>query len=136
MRQSPCMQKSVASIVVVAFSLICVFVAPAQAAMVGTADILQHQDSQLARQKVLRFMERQDVMQQLQAWGVDADEAKARVHTMTDDEIAMLANKIDQVPAGGDTLGVILVVSVIAFIVLIILDIMGVTDIFTFIKKR
>ena len=136
MRRNRGMKKAVAYLVIVAFSFLSLVVAPAQAAMVGTADILKAQSDDLARQKVKLFMERQDVVQQFQAWGVNPDEAQARVDTMTDAEISLLASKIDQLPAGGDALGFILAVAVIIFVVLIITDIMGVTDVFTFINKR
>ena len=52
--------------------------------MVGTADLLQQKSNDMARQKVLQFMERQDVAQHLQSWGVTPEEAKARVATMSD----------------------------------------------------
>jgi hypothetical protein len=130
------MKKAVAYLVIVAFGFLSLVVAPVQAAMVGTADILKAQSDDLARQKVKVFMERQDVVQQIQAWGVNPQEAQARVDTMTEEEISLLASKIDQLPAGGDALGFILAVAVIIFVVLVITDIMGVTDVFTFIKKR
>jgi hypothetical protein len=123
-------------LVIVAFSFLSLVVAPVQAAMVGTADILKAQSDDLARQKVKCFMERQDVAQQLQAWGVKPEEAQARVDTMTDEEISRVAAKIDQLPAGGDALGFILAAAIIIFVVLIITDLTGVTDVFTFIKKR
>lgn len=136
MRRHRGMKKAVACLVIVAFSFLSLVVAPAQAAMVGTADILKAQSDDLARQKVKLFMERQDVVQQLQVWGVNPEEAQARVDTMTDEEISLLASKIEQLPAGGDALGFILAVAVIIFVVLIITDLTGVTDVFTFIKKR
>lgn len=136
MRRSPGMQKTVAGMLVVAFSFLSVIVAPLQAAMVGTADMLQQQDRDLARAKVVSFMERQDVANYLNALGVDADEAKARVSTMTDDEVAMLADKIDHMPAGGDAVGFLVAVAIILFLVLVITDMIGVTDVFTFINKR
>ncbi len=136
MRRHRGMKKAVACLVIVAFSFLSLVVAPAQAAMVGTADILKAQSNDLARQKVKLFMERQEVVQQFDAWGVNPDEAQARVDTMTDEEIAMLSSKIDRLPAGGDALGFILAVAVIVFVVLIITDLTGVTDVFTFIKKR
>jgi hypothetical protein len=136
MKRNRSMQKAVASVMIVAFSFLCLVVAPVQATMVGTADILQAQSNDLARQKVKLFLERRDVAQQIQAWGVNPDEAQARVDTMTDAEISLLAHKIDQLPAGGDALGFILAVAVIVFVVLIITDLTGVTDVFTFIKKR
>ena len=137
MRHQRGMKKAVAYLVIVAFSFLSLVVAPVQAAMVGTADILKAQSDDLARQKVKLFMERQDVVQQIQAWGVNPEEAQARVDTMTDEEISLLAAKIDQLPsAGSDALGFILAVAIIIFVVLIITDIMGVTAVFTFINKR
>jgi hypothetical protein len=130
------MQKTVASIVALAFSFICVIVAPVQATMVGTGDILQQHDRDLAREKVVAFMDRQDVAKYLNAWGVDPVEAKARVAVMTDEEVSTIAGKIDQLPAGGDAVGFLVAVAVIVFVVLLITDIIGVTDVFTFIKKR
>lgn len=136
MRRSPGMKKTVAAVLVVAFSFLSVIVAPLQAAMVGTADMLQQQDRELARAKVVRFMERQDVENYLSAMGVDSDEAISRVATLTDEEIAMLAEKIDHMPAGGDAVGFLLAVALILFLVLIITDMIGVTDVFSFINKR
>jgi hypothetical protein len=45
-----------------------------------------------------------------------------------------IADKMDQLPAGGSTFGVIIGAAVIIFIVLLITDILGYTDIFTFVK--
>jgi hypothetical protein len=136
MRLWPRIQKTIAGCMALSLFLVCSVVVPAQAALVGTAEILSARDDALARQKVMHFLERQDVIRHLQAWGVGADEAQSRVEAMTPDEIRMLADKIDQMPAGGDVLGFIVGAAVVTFVVLIITDIMGVTDIFTFIKKR
>jgi hypothetical protein len=129
-------QKTVAGSVALVFFLFSGVVVPAQATMIGTAEILSVQDDALARQKVCQFLEREDVVRHLQTWGVSAGEAQSRVDAMTHEEIRMLAAKIDQVPAGGDALGLIVAVSIIAFVTLVITDIIGVTDVFTFIKKR
>ena len=131
------MLKTTAMFVALVFGILSVFVAPAQAVMVGTADLIEQQKLDLTRQKVLQFMERDQVAQHLQAWGVTPGEARARVATLTDEEISLLADRIDQVPAGGsDALGIALAIAVITFVVLIITDVLGVTDVFTFIKKR
>jgi hypothetical protein len=129
-------QKAVAGFVALVFFLFSGVVVPAQATMIGTAEILSVQDDALARQKVCQFLEREDVVRHLQAWGVNAGEAQSRVDAMTHEEIRMLAAKIDQMPAGGDAVGLIVAVSIIAFVTLVITDIIGVTDVFTFIKKR
>ena len=129
-------QKVVTCFMVISFFFFSGIVAPAHAALVDTAQILSVQKDALARQKVARFLEREDVIDQFEAWGVSASEARARVDAMTPEEIQMLSARIDQMPAGGDALGFIVGVAVVTFVVLIITDIMGVTDVFTFIKKR
>src|SRR5689334_14624276 len=85
------------------------------------------------RSRVLRILDREDVLAGLEAHGVSPADVKARVAAMTDDEVAQLAGQVDSLPAGGtDILTFILVV----FIVLLITDIMGVTHIFPFTKKK
>jgi hypothetical protein len=49
---------------------------------------------------------------------------------MTDQEVARLNQHLAELPAGGDVLGVILIL----FIVFIITDMLGATDIFPFVK--
>ena len=136
MRRHRYVQKWVACTVAVAFCFLSVVVAPVQATLVGTADILAAKHNETARQKVAQFLGRQDVVHYLHALGVDKAEAESRVNAMTADEINMLAAKIDQLPAGGNALGFVAAVAFIAFVTLIITDIIGVTDVFTFIKKR
>jgi len=84
------------------------------------------------RVRVLNVLERSDVQAQLLANGVNPAEVKARVAAMSDDEVGQLAGQIDSLPAGGsDALTIILV----AFLILLILDILGVTHIFPFTKS-
>ncbi len=136
MRRSVKFRKVVASLVVVAFCFLSVVVAPLHATLVGTADILATQETDMTRDKIKTFLAREDVVNQLQAFGVGMEEAQARVDTLTAEEIQLLSEKIDEMPAGGDALGFLLALAVITFVVLIILDLAGVTDVFTFIKKR
>jgi hypothetical protein len=48
---------------------------------------------------------------------------------MTGDEIAQLNQQINELPAGGDILGIL----VLVFIIFVITDVIGATDIFPFI---
>lgn len=136
MRHSVYLKRCIAGFVAVIFSMISVIVAPAQAVIVSTETLLQDPHNNLARQKVTAFLKRQDVVHHLQSWGVSPGEAQARVNAMSNEEITVLAAKIDMVPAGGDALGFVLLISIVAFMTLVITDILGVTDVFTFIKKR
>jgi hypothetical protein len=87
----------------------------AQAGMIGT-DQVATASSQADRNAVLGFVTRTDVAGQLQSLGLDPASAKERVAAMTDAEVSYLANRIESLPAGGDTAGVILLILVIAAI--------------------
>ena len=102
------------------------FMAPAQAALVATESAL----SGAEHARILGLLDRSDVRAQLQAYGVDPADVKARVAALSDEEAAQLAAQIDGLPAGGSVLGVLLIV----FIVLLITDILGFTKIFPFTK--
>lgn len=103
--------------------------APAQAAMVGTDQVLTDARAETQRAELIRMIERDQVQQQLEAMGVDPAHAKERVQRMTDAELAQLHGRMKEAAAGGDVLGVALVV----FIVFVITDVIGATDIFPFI---
>jgi len=137
MKRYPKALRTVAVTVAAAFTFMAVVVAPVHATMVGTDAVLQAAEVDAARRTVKTFLDRQEVVEQLQIWGVNPDEAQTRVDAMTAEEVTLLAGEIEKLPAGGtDALGFILLLALIGFIVLVILDIVGVTDIFTFIKKQ
>jgi hypothetical protein len=84
------------------------------------------------RSRVLNILDRADVLAALKAHGVSSADVKARVAAMTDDEVAQLAGQIDSLPAGGSD---VLTILVVAFLILLILDLLGVTHIFPFTKS-
>ncbi|MFZ5653612.1 MAG: PA2779 family protein [Pseudomonadota bacterium] len=100
-------------------------VQPAAAAMMGTAEFapaeragqLQRIDGFLAQQQVRDLLERQ---------GVDPADARARVAALSDAELAMISERLDELPAGAGALAVIGAV----FLVLVIFEIVGVTNVF------
>src|SRR5687768_4906866 len=79
----------------------------AQAGMIGT-DQLVTAPSAADRTTVLEFLGRADVANQLQSLGLDAKSATERVAAMTDSEVQMLAGKINSMPAGADSTGVLI----------------------------
>jgi len=81
------------------------------------------------RDQVRRFLERDDVRVKMEELGVDPAAARARVEALNDEEVAALADRIDELPAGGtDVLGALLLV----FIILLVTDILGLTKVFPF----
>jgi hypothetical protein len=102
----------------------------ANAAMIGTESAVDQTVVAQNRDKVEAFMSRTDVREQFQKMGLSAEDAKSRVASMTDQEINKVAGRIDEMPAGGSTLGTLLIVGLVIFIVLLITDILGWTKIF------
>lgn len=100
------------------------------AGMVGTDQAVANDLAGYERARINALIDREDILGQLQQRGVTAKEAKARVNALTDDEVHQLAGKLDQLPAGGDVLGLLFTV----FIVLLITDILGFTKVFPFTK--
>jgi hypothetical protein len=87
----------------------------AQAGMIGT-DQVATTSSQVDRTAVLGFVSRADVAGQLQAMGLDGATAKDRVAAMSDAEVSYLAGRINNLPAGADTAGVLILILIIAAI--------------------
>ena len=108
----------------------------AQAAMVTTDQVVAQAEAAGDRARVLRFMARDDVRQQLQALGIDPDEAARRTESLSDDEIQQIADKMDEMPAGQGVIGLLLFIVVVLFLVLLITDLLGATDVFPFINKN
>lgn len=87
----------------------------AQAGMIGTDQIVASA-TQAERSTVLNFVTRGDVASQLQALGIDPATAQDRVAAMSDEEVRSMAARIDSMPAGGDAVGVVLLILVLAAI--------------------
>jgi len=78
------------------------------------------------------LFDRADVRSALERQGVSADEAKARVNAMSDDEAAQLAARFDSLPAAGNGFESTLWVGFLVFVVLLVTDILGFTKVFSF----
>ncbi len=114
--------------IMISFSLIMLPLGSAQSAMIGNSQLLDG-SSDSARTTLLQTLEREQVRNQLTQLGVDAETVKQRVAQMTEQEIATLNERLGDLPAGGDAVGVILFV----FVLFIVTDAIGATDIFPFV---
>ena len=121
----------VAHLVLVGFLALTLHVPAVQAGLVGTDAVVNAKQVQDARDNLRTALDREDVRQTLLARGASPDQVQARVDALTDREAQQLAAKLDQHPAGGDALAL----GVFVFLVLLITDILGFTDIFPFVKK-
>jgi len=102
----------------------------AHAALIGTEQVaraLAVEQGQSPHARLDALLARADVQLQLERLGVSADDARARIAALTDDEAALLAQQVGDAPAGG-IIGAILLV----FFVLLVTDILGFTKVYPF----
>ena len=132
MRNRHFVMKPVACLLTFVFCYFNLLWAPAQAALVTTAQSVKTTENERIRLRLHILLNRAEARDQLESWGVDPAEAQARVDTLTAEELEELASQMEQLPAGGSGLAVVAVVLLIAFLVILLTDIMGYTNIFTF----
>jgi hypothetical protein len=116
-----------------AVSILFVSVQPTvNAAIVSTSELVATEQSKIGKEYLLNSLEREDVRTALTSQGVDLEMAKQRVASMTDEEVRALNQKMDEMPAGSG----IVVTVVVVFLVLLITDIVGWTDVYPFVDKQ
>ncbi|HRP96106.1 MAG TPA: PA2779 family protein [Rhodocyclaceae bacterium] len=102
----------------------------ARAALIGTEQVARAEaveQGTSAHARLDALLARADVRAQLERLGVGTDDARERVAALTDEEAALLAQQIENAPAGG-IIGAILLV----FFVLLVTDILGFTKVYPF----
>ncbi len=107
----------------------------ANAGLISTEQVVEREAAAADRARIFDFLARQDVRAQLTELGVDSAMAEARVAGLSDAEIRDIAGRIDQLPAGQDFVGAILGAALVIFLVLLITDILGMTDVFPFVRR-
>ncbi len=108
----------------------------ARAGLVKTEEVIEKSNAQGDRDRVKDFLEREEVRDQLTSLGIAPEEATRRVDALSNAEVAQIAGYIDQTPAGQGAVGAIVGAILIIFLVLLITDLLGLTDIFPFVKSQ
>jgi len=108
----------------------------AQAKMVTTDQVIERAGPADDRQRVESFLMREDVQKQLVLLGIDPQEAASRVASLSNEEIQQIAGRLDELPAGESTVGIVVGAILIVFLVLLVTDLLGLTDVFPFVKKK
>jgi len=125
--------KPVSHLVVLSLLALNLYLPAAHAGMIGTEAVVNAVQVQQNRERLHTALNRDDVQAQLLARGVDPTQVQARVDSLTDEEMQTLATNMDQLPAGGDGLVGALV---FIFIVLLVTDLLGLTNVFPFVKHN
>lgn len=100
-------------------------VGQASAAVITTQEAMSADVRGAMEDEVRAAFARDDVRQAMERLGVDPADADARVAALSDAELLQLQGQVDQLPAGG-----VLAVIGVVFVVLLILELVGVTNIF------
>ena len=98
----------------------------AHAGVIGTDQYLTTIERQSNLAAVSKVLMREDVQQHLINLGVSPEDALERVANLPDEDLAQMAEQMEELPAGGSLLAVVGLV----FVVLLILDLTGVTNVF------
>ncbi len=130
-RISRCLATPMAAVILV----MSVPIGVANAELISTEQVVEREAAAEDRARIFDFLARQDVRTQLTELGVDPAAAAARVAGLSDAEIRDIAGRIDQLPAGQDVFGAILSTALVIFVVLLITDILGLTDVFPFVRR-
>ena len=94
-------QKPICLIVLISLYWLCLPQLPAHGALVTTEDTLDRGSrTDFDRARIKALINREDIIAQLKSYGISSEEALARVDSLTDQEIALIAGKLDQLPAG------------------------------------
>lgn len=108
----------------------------AVASIIGTEAVVDTDRAQSAREYLTNLLSREDVKSALISQGIDPEEAKIRVDSLTDEEAARAADQLQKLPAGGSFFTTLLIVALIVFLVLLATDLTGYTDVFPFVKSK
>lgn len=101
----------------------------ATAGVYSSDQVIASQQHQYNKQQVLSFIDDAQVQNKLIELGVSPADAKLRIDNMTNAELEAFNSQLNDMPSGG-VVGVIVTV----LVVVAVLDLMGITDVYPFIR--
>jgi hypothetical protein len=122
--------KRVASVLAAMHFMLFAQIPLAQAAMIGTPEIIAEHQQQVDRQQLMTMLDDQDVQKKLVSMGVERDQVEKRINSLTPAELAQFNQQLDQAPAGAGAVGII----VLFLVIFIVTDMLCATNIFNFIN--
>lgn len=96
------------------------------AGIITTAELVNVKQTAIERQQVRDWLARDEVRRELTSMGVNVEAAQARVDNMTAREVHAMATEMNKMPAGAGAVET----AALVLLVLVLLDLLGVTDIF------
>ena len=102
----------------------------AQAAMVGTDEVIAQQQLNVDRAELKGMLDDQSVQDKLASMGVSPDQVDQRIDSLTADELAYFNTQLDEAPAGAGVVGII----VLFLVIFVITDRLCATDVYSFVN--
>jgi hypothetical protein len=99
----------------------------AGAGVISTEAAIEIEERSARIQRINSVLARDSVQSQMIRLGVQPDVAAARIASLSDSELQRLEARMDELPAGADSA---LTVLGIVLLVLLVLELVGVTDVF------
>lgn len=129
MRQSPSARTRIRAVaIIIAANLAAVaFLSPAQAGVISTEAAIEMEEHDARIERINSVLQRDSVQKQMVRLGVDPQLAAARLASLSDGELQQLEARMDELPAGAD--GALQVLGIV-LLVLLVLELVGVTDVF------
>ena len=101
----------------------------ATAGVYSSEQVIANQQFNFNKQQVLSYVDSAEVQNKLIELGVSPADAKQRIANMTAEELSALNSQMNEMPAGG-IVGVVVTV----LVVVVVTDLMGLTDVYPFIN--
>jgi hypothetical protein len=130
------LHRGLALVLAVVMLVISMPLGTARAALVTTDQVIAESAGATDRERVLAFLGRVEVREQIVALGVDPAEAAARVAALSDAQVREIAGQLDQLPAGQSAVAAVIGAVLIIFLVLLVTDLLGLTNVFPFVNHR
>ncbi|QGT78223.1 PA2779 family protein [Guyparkeria halophila] len=97
--------------------------------LVTTEEAMNAEQSAADRERIAEMLSRDEVREQLVAQGVDPAQVEERVAALSDQEVREMNERLDQMPAGANSVvGALFAV----FVILLVTDLLGLTNVFPF----
>ena len=130
MRRSKILCETTAVLVILAVLTLFLPTSPAMAGWIPTRPVVESPQA-----RFMAVLDRAEVATALAELGIDPQEARRRAATLTDDEARLALQKIDTLPAGGSVASGLITAALLIFLVLLVTDLLGLTDVYPFVKK-
>lgn len=110
-------RKPTAIVLAILFLMFSVCQQAVTAAMLGTEVMLASDHNPDTRNYLRDLLSRKDIQRELVLFGIEPDEARARIEGLSDEELAVVAPILADLPAGGDGTGFAVIVTMVIMLV-------------------